>query len=116
GAERARVIRQRLTESVVLALIGGGLGALAGSWGVSILKALAPDGTPRIDEVIVDGRVLAFTAMLSVVTGMIFGAVPAMHAARDRFGAALKAGGRGQLGDSGGRARRGLIVAELALA
>ena len=116
GADRARIVRQLLTESVVLAIVGGALGALAGMWGVSILKALAPAGTPRIDEIGVDGRVLAFTAVLSLVTGMVFGAVPALHAGRDRFGAALKAGGRGQLGDGGGRARRGLIVAEFALA
>ena len=116
GADRMRIVRQMLTESVLLAACGGALGALAGTWGVSALKALAPQGTPRIAEVGVDGRVLAFTAALSLVTGLIFGLVPAVHAGRDRFASALKQGGRGQLGDGGRRARRVLIVAELALA
>jgi predicted permease len=116
GADRMRIVRQLLTESVLLALTGGALGAILGTWGVSALKTLAPDGTPRIDEVGVDGRVLAFTAVLSLVTGLLFGLMPAVHAARDRFSGALKQGGRGQMGDGGGRARRVLIVAELALA
>jgi putative ABC transport system permease protein len=116
GADRARIIRQLLTESVLLAVCGGGLGAILGSWGVSALKSLAPDGTPRMDEVTIDGRVLAFTVVLSLATGVVFGLVPAAHAARDRFGTALKAGGRSQLGDGGSRTRRVLIVAELALA
>jgi putative ABC transport system permease protein len=116
GADRFRIVRQLLTESVLLAACGGGLGAILGTWGVSALKSLAPDGTPRIDEVTIDARVLAFTAALSIVTGLVFGLVPAAHAARDRFSGALKQGGRGQMGDGGGRARRALIVAELALA
>src|SRR5262249_54438349 len=81
---------------------GGVLGALAGAWGVPALKALAPAGTPRLDDVGMDGRVLAFTAALSLVTGIVFGLVPALHAARDRFAGALKAGGRGQNGAPGG--------------
>jgi putative ABC transport system permease protein len=116
GADRLRIIRQLLTESVLLALTGGAIGAILGTWGVAALKSLAPDGTPRIDEVSIDARVLAFTAVLSLVTGIVFGVVPAAHAARDRFTGALKQGGRGQMGDGGGRVRRALIVAELALA
>ena len=116
GADRMRIVRQLLTESVLLAVVGGGLGALLGVWGVSALKSIAPEGTPRIAEVGVDGRVLAFAAALSLATGILFGLVPAIHAARDRFTPALKQGGRGQMGDGGGRARRVLIVAELALA
>jgi putative ABC transport system permease protein len=85
-------------------------------WGVSALKSIAPYGTPRIAEVGVDGRVLAFAAVLSLATGILFGLVPAIQAARDRFTPALKQGGRGQMGDGGGRTRRVLIVAELALA
>ena len=116
GADRLRIVRQLLTESVVLAVAGGALGVLLGLWGVSALMRLAPPGTPRIDEVTVDGRVLAFAVLLSLATGVLFGLVPAAHAARDRVTGALTQGGRSQLGDGGGRARRALIVAELALA
>jgi putative ABC transport system permease protein len=116
GADRARIFRQLLTESVVLAACGGALGTLLGVWGVSALKTVAPAGTPRIEEVGVDARVLVFAAALSLVTGVLFGLVPAAHGARDRVASALKLGGRGQLGDGGNRARRALVVAELALA
>ena len=116
GADRRRIIRQLLTESVLLSVLGGALGLLVGVWGVSALKRIAPAGTPRIDEVGVDPVVLAFAAVLSIGTGLLFGLVPAWHAGRDQFTAALKQGGRGQTGDGGGRARRALIVAELALA
>jgi putative ABC transport system permease protein len=116
GADRMRIVRQLLTESVLLSIVGGALGVLIGVWGVTILKSIAPDGTPRIAEVGIDRAVLLFAALLSVVTGLVFGLVPAVHAAHDRFAAALKQGGRGQMGDGGGRARRALIIAELALA
>jgi putative ABC transport system permease protein len=116
GAGRSRIVRQLLTESVVLAACGGALGVLLAVWGVSGLKGLAPAGTPRIEEVGIDARVLAFAAALSLATGIFFGLVPAADAARDRVTNALKAGARGQVGDAGGRARRVLIVAELAFA
>ena len=116
GADRMRIVRQLLTESVMLALIGGAAGLILGVWGVAALKSIAPDGTPRIAEVGVDRTVLAFAALLSLATGIVFGLVPAAHAARDQFTDALKQGGRGHMGDGGGRARRLLIVAELALA
>jgi len=116
GADRARIIRQLLTESVMLALLGGAIGILLGVWGVSALTAIAPDGTPRLAEIAVDRTVLVFAAALSIVTGLVFGLVPAAHAARGHFSSALKQGARGQMGDGGGRARRALVVAELALA
>jgi len=116
GADRMRIIRQLLTESILLAIAGGALGVLLGVWGVAGLKSMAPAGTPRIDEVGIDRVVLSFALVLSLATGVLFGVVPAWHAARDRFTSALKQGGRGQAGDGGGRARRALIVAELALA
>jgi putative ABC transport system permease protein len=116
GADRLRIVRQLLTESVLLALAGGGLGVLSGVWGVSALKAIAPGGTPRIEEVSIDGVVLALAIGLSLGTGVLFGLVPAWHASRDQFTPALKQGGRGQTGEGGGRARRWLIVAEIALA
>ena len=116
GADRMRIVRQLLTESVMLAMAGGALGVLLAVWGVTVLTSIAPEGTPRIEEVAIDPVVLAFAALLSLATGIVFGLVPAVHAARDRFTSALKQGGRGQMGDGGGRARRGLIVAEFALA
>ena len=116
GADRLRIIRQLLTESLLLALAGGTLGVAGSVWGVSALRSMAPAGTPRIEEVGVDGVVLGFALVLSLGTGLLFGLVPAWHAAKDRFTSALKQGGRGQAGDGSGRARQALIVAELALA
>jgi predicted lysophospholipase L1 biosynthesis ABC-type transport system permease subunit len=114
GADRMRIIRQLLTESMLLALTGGALGALLGTWGVSALKSLAPDGTPRLGEVSIDARVLAFTAVLSLVTGIVFGVVPAAHAARDRFTKRVEARRARRIeGDGGGRAPP---IVELALA
>jgi predicted permease len=89
---------------------------LIAEWGVSGLKAIAPAGTPRIGDVSLDSRVLIFAVALSVITGMVFGLVPAWHASRETLAPALNRGGRGRTGDGGGRARRWLIVAELALA
>jgi putative ABC transport system permease protein len=116
GADRARILRQMLTESVLLAGAGGLLGIFLGIWGVSALKAIAPPGTPRLDDVALDPRVLLFVAAVTLGTGLLFGIVPALHASRDEMSPALKEGGRGQLGYGGTRARRAFIVAELALA
>jgi putative ABC transport system permease protein len=116
GADRRRIVRQMLTESLLLAGAGGVLGVLCGTWGVSLLKAIAPSDTPRIGDVSVDPRVLLFAAAVTFATGLLFGFAPAWHASRDEMTPALKEGGRGQLGDGGTRARRAFIVAELALA
>jgi putative ABC transport system permease protein len=116
GADRRRILGQLMTESLLLAGAGGVLGLIAGVWGVSALKAIAPPGTPRLADVSIDPRVLAFAAFVTLGTGLIFGIVPALHASRDDMTPALKEGGRGQLGDGGNRTRRAFIVAELALA
>ena len=116
GADRRRIVLQLMTESLLLAGAGGVLGLIAGVWGVSALKAIAPAGTPRLDDVSMDPRVLTFAAAVTIGTGIVFGMVPAWHASRDDLTPALKEGGRGQLGDGGNRARRAFIVAELALA
>jgi putative ABC transport system permease protein len=116
GAARGRILRQMLTESVLLAAGGGALGVLTADWGVSALKAIAPPSTPRLAEVSIDPRVLAFAAALTLCTALIFGLVPAWQAARETLTPALNQGGRSQPGDGGGRVRRWLIVAELALA
>ena len=94
GASRSRIVRQLLTESLVLAAAGGGLGLLLAVWGVRLLVAVDPTSLPRLDEVGVDGRVVAFTAAASIVTGLLFGLVPAIQAARPGSGDALREGGR----------------------
>jgi predicted permease len=116
GADRARIVRQLLTESVLLGMTGGAVGVLCGVWGMSALKALAPAGTPRMDEVTIDLRVLVFAAILAAATGLLFGLVPAWQASSDRLASTLKDGLRTTAGTGGARARRVLIVAELALA
>ena len=116
GAMRGRVVRQLLTESVLLASLGGGLGVLLGVWGVTGLIALAPDGAPRLNEVGLDGTVLAFAVLLTLVTGLFFGLVPALQVSRPELTPALREGARGSAGPAGQRARRTLIVAEVALA
>jgi putative ABC transport system permease protein len=116
GADRRRILGQLMTESLLLAAAGGTLGLMVGLWGISALEAIAPPGTPRLDDVTVDPRVLVFAVLVTIGTGLVFGIVPALHASRDDMTPALKEGGRGQLGDGGHRTRRAFIVAELALA
>jgi putative ABC transport system permease protein len=116
GAGRGRILRQLLTESVVLSLLGGLLGALIAKWGLDILLALAPAGLPRAKELGIDAGVLGFTLLLSVGTGLAFGLAPAWLAARHQPNENLKEGLRGST-ESGRRAwfRQGLVVAEVAL-
>ncbi|MFL6213550.1 MAG: ABC transporter permease [Blastocatellia bacterium] len=117
GARRWRIIRQLLTESVLLAVIGGALGLLLAVWGIEALIALSPGNIPRISEIHVDARVLAFTFGVSLITGVLFGLFPALQAANPNLNETLKEGGRGTTeGSRSGRARRVLVVAEVALA
>src|SRR5436853_3055782 len=117
GARRWRIVRQLLTESVLLAVIGGALGLLLAVWGVDALVALSPGNIPRLNEISVDARVLAFTFGVSLVTGILFGLFPAWQASNPNLNETLKEGGRGTTeGGRGGRARRALVVAEIALA
>jgi len=115
GAGRARIVRQLLTESVLLAVIGGLAGLGLGWLGLNALIALAPAGLPRIESLAIDRGVLAFTAGLSLVTGLLFGLAPALQTAQTEPGHSLKDGGRGVTG-LGRILRRGLVVAEIALA
>ena len=82
GASRARLVRQLLTESLLLALMGGALGLLLAFWLVDVMVALSPAGTPRIDEVSIDMMVLGFTLVVAVFTGIVFGLVPALSSTR----------------------------------
>lgn len=114
GAGRWRLIRQLLTESILLAIVGGSLGVLLALLGTSLLIRSAPDGVPRIAEAGIDGTVLGFTIALSVLTGILFGVVPAWHASHPDISESLKEGERGS---TGGRAalRNALVVGEIAM-
>ncbi|MGI9088310.1 MAG: ABC transporter permease [Chthoniobacterales bacterium] len=118
GASRARIIRQLLTESVLLAALGGGLGLLIAGWGTSALIAAVPQNIPRTDTIQLDGAVLAFTLLLSLGTGIIFGLVPAWQASHIDLNTALKTGARGTAGGDARkhRLRNGLVIAEVSLA
>jgi len=121
GAGRGRIVRQLLTESMVLALVGGVLGLVLGAAGIRALLALNPGNIPRVGAaggaVAIDERVLAFTLIVSVVTGLLFGLFPALHASRADLNTTIKESG----GRSGGslrqqKARALLVVTEVALA
>jgi putative ABC transport system permease protein len=115
GASRGRLVRQLLTESVLIAIVGGVIGLVLASWGVDLLIASAPETIPRFREVGVDRRVVLFTAIVSLGTGLLFGIVPALRAAGAPLNETLKDGGR--VGDSAahGRAGRLLVISEVAL-
>ena len=116
GAGRARIMRQLLTESLILALTGGLLGLFLGYCGVGALRVLIPPNTPRMDEVQLDPLVLAFTFGVSLLTGLFFGLAPAWHIARTDLRETLNEAGRGASASGGSRRLRGvLVVSELAL-
>jgi putative ABC transport system permease protein len=114
GAGRWRLIRQLLTESILLAIVGGSLGVLLALWGTDLLIRSAPDGVPRLAEVGIDGTVLGFTIALSVLTGILFGVVPAWHASHPDISESLKEGGRGSTGRRAAL-RNALVVGEIAM-
>jgi putative ABC transport system permease protein len=117
GASRIRVIRQLLTESVMLSLVGGAVGLLLAVWWSDLLVALGKEDIPRAVHVAIDWRVLGFTLAVSVLTGLIFGLVPAFHSSKTELVESLKEGGRGT-SESARRnpARSMLVVSELAIA
>jgi putative ABC transport system permease protein len=117
GANRQRLIRQFLTESLLLALVGGAVGILLAVLGGKLLVALNPVSIPRLDEMGVDGRILLFTLGIVLLTGIIFGLVPALQASKPDLNQILKEGGRdSQASASGRRIRNALVVAEIAIA
>ncbi|MHB9009801.1 MAG: ABC transporter permease [Limisphaerales bacterium] len=116
GAGRLRVVRQLLTESLLLSLAGGGLGLLVAFWGVQALGQWSGASLPAMHGIGIDGWVLAFTLGVSVVTGLAFGLAPAIQAWRTDVNAALKEEGRGERGGHRHRLRHLLVVSEVALA
>jgi len=116
GSNRLRILRLLLTESLMLSLAGGCLGFLLAYWGTDILVALAPDNVPRLNEVGVDARVFGFTLAISLITGLLFGLVPAIHAAKPNLNEGLKEGSKGSMGSVAGKRTRNVLVAvEVAL-
>jgi putative ABC transport system permease protein len=113
GANRGRLVRQLLTESLLMGLLGAAGGLLLANWGVDALIRLEPD-LPRLDTVQVDGRVLAFTAALALVTSLLFGLLPALRSASADLSLMIKGGGRGGTRDH--RLLGSLVVAEIAVA
>ncbi len=115
GAGRWRIVRQLLTESLLLAVVGGGLGLLLAQWGVHFILKVSPDAIPRAQEIGLDNRVLLFTIGLSILTGLIFGLIPAWQASRVDVNETLKETGRGA---SGSRQwlRGSLVITEVAAA
>jgi putative ABC transport system permease protein len=109
GASRARLVRQLLTESVLLALIGGALGALLAAWAIPILMSMAPPALRSFKEIGLNGQVLAFSLGVSVVTGILFGLAPAISSSSASPAESLKQGERGSTG--GGSRRRSFLIA-----
>jgi putative ABC transport system permease protein len=115
GAGRLRLVRQLLTETLILSSLGGGVGLLVAWWGVDLLVSAGP-ALPRLEEIRIDSAVLAFTAGISLLTGILFGLAPALQSASGDFLESMKEGGR-QSGGSGRRRLRDLlVVSEVALA
>jgi len=120
GASRWRVVRQLLTESVLLSVVGGAVGLLLAYWGTTALISMLPpnqiNALPFLQTLKVDARMLGFSFGLSVLTGMIFGLAPALQSSRLELTGVLKEGGRNTSGTASHRLRSGLVVTEIALA
>jgi len=116
GAGRFRLMRQLLTESLTLSLLGGAAGILLAAFSLDGLLALQPQGVPRLAEVRVDRAVVAFAALLSVLTGLMFGVFPALQMTKRPTAESLREGSRGVLAGRGHRMRSGLVIGQMALA
>jgi predicted permease len=115
GASPGRVIRQLLTESVMLGIAGGGIGLLLAKWGTGVVLAALPESLPRTEEIGIDGHVLAYTLGVSILTGVVFGLVPALKTMRRDMHNTLKEGGRGSSG-ARHRTQSVFVAAEMAMA
>jgi putative ABC transport system permease protein len=116
GAGRGRLVRQFLAESVVLGLAGGLVGLVVAYWSTRALIALGPASIPRLGEVGLDWRVLAFTVAIAIATSVVFGLVPALAATGHAVARFVSTAGRGTVGPGGTRLRKTLVVCEMALA
>jgi predicted permease len=120
GARWQRLVRQLLTESVLVSVLGGAAGLLIAVWSLYVVRTIKPGNIPRMDEIGISGTVLIFTFAVSIITGILFGLAPAWRAVKVDLNTTLKAGGRTGLGDTGLRVSRHqlrglLVVSELAL-
>lgn len=117
GAGRSRLVRQMVTESVTLSLLGAACGLLLAKWGMAVLLRFAPAELPRVSDARIDGWALFVTLLVALITGLVFGLLPIARTDRGNLGVALRAGGRGTRSHQGSsRARRAIVVAEVALA
>ena len=117
GAGRWRIVRQLITESVLLSIAGAALGCLLASWSLDLIARVGGNGLPRLSAVGVDARVLGFSVLVAALTGLLFGLVPALYAARPELGQMLRDSGRSASARrSSGIARSALVVAEMTLA
>ncbi|UCC48261.1 MAG: ABC transporter permease [Gemmatimonadota bacterium] len=117
GAGRGRLVRQAVTESMLLALLGGGAGLLLAFWGVELLLALGPGEIPRLGGIGIDGRALGFTLAVAILTGLLVGVIPAIRSSRPQVVGALKTSAvGGGAAYEGLRARRTLVIAQVAIA
>lgn len=115
GASRTRITAQLLVESIVLSVLAGAIGLLLASWGIDALLAFAPDDIPRLETVSLDGRVLLFTTLLSLLTGIAFGLAPAISASRPNLTDGLKEGTRGTTEGKRNKLRSVLVVSAVAM-